>query len=138
MIEFTLSPGHILSANGREHWRVKAYRTSLIRVTAGWVYRAAGSPRYTTRVHCVCTVTYPDRRRRDVHNLLPTCKAAIDGLVTDMGMLPDDNDKWLVGPDMRASGQPSTDGLYHFRFEFTPVTPERKEEDSAAHPHDQA
>ena len=53
------------------------------------------------RAHIVCEIRPPDRRRRDVHNLYPSAKAAVDGLV-DAGVLPDDSDRYLIGPDMRA------------------------------------
>ena len=43
----------------------------------------------------------PDRRRRDPANLYPSFKAAIDGALVDAGVLPDDDAKHLVGPDMR-------------------------------------
>ena len=39
----------------------------------------------------------PDRRRRDRHNLAPTVKAMMDGLI-DAGLLPDDADRYLDGP----------------------------------------
>ena len=43
---------------------------------------------------------FPDNRRREVNNLMPTSKAIVDGLV-DAGVFPDDNDKHVVGPDNR-------------------------------------
>nr|WP_303769103.1 hypothetical protein [Schaalia odontolytica] len=42
-------------------------------------------------------MAYPDRRRRDRHNLAPTIKAMLDGLI-DAGLLPDDADRYLDGP----------------------------------------
>lgn len=43
---------------------------------------------------------FPTAHRRDVHNLMPTSKAIVDGLVK-AGVLPDDQDEYLVGPDNR-------------------------------------
>ena len=48
-------------------------------------------------------VRFPDKRRRDVHNLLPHLgKPLVDGIV-DAEVLPDDSDEYLIGPDMRHS-----------------------------------
>jgi hypothetical protein len=46
----------------------------------------------------VCQRT--NRRRSDVGNLYPTAKAVVDGLV-DYGLIEDDDDTRLIGPDMR-------------------------------------
>ncbi|MFD5856079.1 hypothetical protein [Streptomyces chartreusis] len=37
-------------------------------------------------------------RKRDPGNWVPTAKRSVDGLVTDAGLLPDDNQEFLVGP----------------------------------------
>ena len=49
------------------------------------------------------TVTIHKTRagRWDVGNLYPTAKAIVDGLV-DAGVIPDDSNEWVTGPDMRA------------------------------------
>lgn len=57
---------------------------------------------------------FPDNRRREVGNLQPTSKAIVDGLVQReertkgkarrrpfVQLLPDDSDRYLVGPDNR-------------------------------------
>lgn len=55
---------------------------------------------------------FPDNRRREVSNLQPTSKAIVDGMVQQNGrgtarrrpfvqILPDDSDKYLIGPDNR-------------------------------------
>lgn len=55
---------------------------------------------------------FPDNRRREVSNLQPTSKAIIDGMVQQesrrgarrrpfVQLLPDDSDRYLVGPDNR-------------------------------------
>lgn len=106
MIRVPIYRTHLLTANQRLHWAAKAERTRVTRETA-WAYGRmfASHPKpYPSKVRCLITVQYPDRRRRDVHNLMPTVKAAIDGIV-DAGVLHDDSDKWLVGPDLRVSDE---------------------------------
>lgn len=89
----------LLNANQRLHWRVRSARTKLLRGEAAWQARKAGIPKLA-RAHIVGEYRPPDRRRRDVANLYPSFKAAIDGLV-DAAVLEDDDDTHLVGPDMR-------------------------------------
>ena len=89
----------VLTSNQRLHWGERARRTRALRWRATLAYRQAGKPRMEV-AHCVARLTYRDRRRRDAHNIMPTLKALIDGVVA-AGLLPDDNHKHLVGPDMR-------------------------------------
>lgn len=96
----------LLNSNRRVHWRVRAARTRAIRMTANACARRARVPRLD-RAHIVAEYRPPDRRRRDVANLYPSFKAAVDGLV-DARVLPDDSDAHLVGPDMRVG--PVQDG----------------------------
>lgn len=56
----------------------------------------------------VVRVWWPDRRRRDVHNLMPTVKPLVDGMVL-AGWLPDDNDAHLLGPFLVAELEPTRD-----------------------------
>ncbi len=57
-------------------------------------------------VHVEMLVYLPEvgsgSRMRDVSNLQPTAKAILDGIV-DSGLLADDDDKHVVGPDLRRS-----------------------------------
>lgn len=88
-----------LNANDRKHWRVKAALTADWRLRAGWeAVRAKVPP--LPRAHIVAELRFADRRRRDPANWHPTVKACVDGLV-DVGVLPDDNAKHLLGPDLR-------------------------------------
>lgn len=50
--------------------------------------------------HIAVYVHRPRNTRSDAGNFYPTAKAAIDGMV-DAGILPDDNDDYVTGPDMR-------------------------------------
>lgn len=66
------------------------------------------------RAHIEVWYRFPDNRRREVGNLQPTSKAIVDGMVQRaerirgkaqrrpfVQLLPDDADKYLVGPDNR-------------------------------------
>jgi hypothetical protein len=92
----------LLNANHRMHWTRKAVLTRTIRAASFACVKGAKVPKLR-RAQIVVEYRPRDRRRRDVHNLYPSAKAAIDGLV-DAGVLPDDSDRYLVGPDMRAGG----------------------------------
>lgn len=89
----------MLNANRRVHWRVRHERTKAIREAAYLIAQGQVPP--LARAHVVGEYRPPDRRRRDVSNLFPSFKAAIDGALVDTGALPDDSDEYLVGPDMR-------------------------------------
>jgi len=94
----------MLNLNQRLHWAKKAAMTKHWRRLALTNAMAAGLPRNLSRVHIVAHVTKPTNRQYDVHNLLPTLKAAVDGLV-DYGLIPDDTNQYLVGPDLRQGGK---------------------------------
>jgi hypothetical protein len=89
----------LLNANRRQYWAAKAKLTRALREAALVCARRDHVPALD-RAHIVVEYRPGDRRRRDVHNLYPSAKAAVDGLV-DAGVLPDDADQYLVGPDMR-------------------------------------
>lgn len=89
-------PAPFINANDRTHHMVKAKLTKAWREAA---YIAATARRFES-AHIVCAIRFPNNHRRDVGNYYPTAKAIVDGLV-DAGMLPDDNDAHLIGPDMR-------------------------------------
>lgn len=84
-----------IGLNTREHWAPKAKKTKVIRLMGNLTARGR---RPMHRAFLVARIGWPDRRQRDAHNLMPTLKAAIDGIVTDARLLPDDNDLHLVGP----------------------------------------
>lgn len=105
-----------LNERGRDFAR-RARMTQAIRRRGAMAWRLAGSPQMDA-AHCVCRVDYPDKRARDVHNLLGTTKPLIDGMVHPYvgvrGLLPDDSDDYLIGPDMRRGG-----GVVAGRYVFT-------------------
>lgn len=85
--------GLVLSANDRGHWAKRHRWTKEIRDTAFWFARQAKLGPYEA-ITVTAVIHPPDNRRRDAHNLLPTVKAAVDGLV-DAGVIEDDNDDHL-------------------------------------------
>lgn len=98
---FELPLAEIISANARIHWAKKAEKTKSLRNRA---YLVAWEARLETPafdlVRLEVRIGWPDKRRRDAANLSPTLKALIDGFV-DAGLLPDDDDQHLIGPDLR-------------------------------------
>lgn len=92
--------GAWLTSNGREHWRTRAALTKLWRDSTAVLAREANVPRYRTRVRVTAVVVCAGQRRRDIGNWYPTVKACVDGLV-DARVIPDDSDRWVMGPDLR-------------------------------------
>lgn len=88
--EWTLELGWLprLNLNSRRHWSKRHADAARWRETVGWLAKAARVPRLT-RARVQLTLVAPDRRRRDADNLVPCCKAAVDGL-RDAGVLEDD------------------------------------------------
>lgn len=82
----------LLNANGREHWSKRANATKAIRTIA--CGQAKGIPPLA-KVRVKAIFYAPDNRRRDVSNLFPAIKAAIDGALVDSKVLPDDSDKYV-------------------------------------------
>jgi len=90
-----------MSANDRPNRWAKAAQTK--------VWRAAGERAALEMVingclippvRIIATVHIADKRRREVSNYFPTFKACIDGFV-DAGILEDDSDAHVIGPDPR-------------------------------------
>lgn len=94
----TLPRTLLLTTNQRVHHMVRAERTREIRQRANLAARPKRV--HMDRAHLTVGIGWPDKRRRDAHNLIPTLKAAIDGIVA-AGWLPDDDDAHLIGPDLR-------------------------------------
>ena len=93
----------LISANDRGHWSKSHRKTKKWRQTAQIVASSArnrGQLPLLERAQITVWFTYPTAHRRDVANLHPTVKALVDGIV-DAGILPDDNDKHVLGPDCR-------------------------------------
>ena len=98
-VTMTIGAANLLTANQRLHHMKRAGVVKILRHAAAMAAASQGAPKLD-RAHIVVRVAWPDRRRRDVHNVMPTVKACVDGFV-DFGMLPDDDDHHLIGPDLR-------------------------------------
>jgi hypothetical protein len=90
-----VAPCDWINANDRTHWTRRKFLTGNWRQASGYAARAArirpfaGQVDITIRIHKARA-----GGRWDPHNLMPTGKAAIDGLV-DAGVMPDDSRKFL-------------------------------------------
>lgn len=89
-----------INANQRLHFRIVADRVRRWREAAHVRAQAAGLESYD-HAHVTAVCHFTDARRRDVGNWYGTAKACLDGAI-DAGLLPDDSDAHVIGPDMRA------------------------------------
>ena len=91
-------PPRALSPNSRPpHWSVlakakRAYRSACCveAMAAGW-RKVAFAP--TDRLHVRLVFVPPDRRRRDMDNLIASMKAGLDGLADALGV---DDSRWAL------------------------------------------
>ncbi len=116
-LEF-LAPAKLISSNQRLHHMARH------RLTRDWrlatlQYARAGKLRKLHRAQITITIGFPTKHHRDINNYQPTAKAIIDGLV-DYGLLPDDNDVYLIGPDLRRGEQVST-SVPRLTVDITPL-----------------
>lgn len=114
---------NILNSNDRMHHHVSTpIKRTLKDLGAA---RARQLPRFG-RVRMDVEVSYPAKSLPDCANLVPTMKAYIDGMVSPNGkrkkadgILPDDSDKYLLGPFLSPSYwvSPRPDWyLFHIRL----------------------
>ena len=128
-LTLTVHATNLLTANQRLHWARKAAITRTLRHTAALSARAQDVGTFE-RARIVVYVSWPTRHRRDVANVSLTVKAFVDGLV-DAGVLPDDDDRHLIGPDLRVTDELSgLKGVTRLRFEIE-ATPPPSQETSA-------
>lgn len=119
-VQVTLPRAAILTANGRYHWRKKAAMTAVIRQR--FAIAARQGQRLTAPVHCTALLGFSDPgRRRDALNWADTVKAAVDGVVSDAGLLADDDHQHLVGPDLRIDPEPCAKGYVRISLVFEEV-----------------
>lgn len=97
--EILIPSAQMVSLNDRGDRRRTAPTVKNLRMTAMVRARAAGIGK-SERLRLVAWLRFPDARRRDPHNYMPTLKAMVDGFV-DAGVLPDDDKHHLQGPDPR-------------------------------------
>jgi crossover junction endodeoxyribonuclease RusA len=86
----------LLNANMREHWSKRAHLTSDIRILSRNL--SSHIPRLE-KVKIRAVYYAPNNRRRDMSNIFPSVKAAVDGL-TDSGVLKDDSDRYVVSLEL--------------------------------------
>ena len=103
-LELTIpAPCDWLNSNQRLHRMVHAKRTAAWRAAGKAAAEAhPGWVPFDVPVRIVCTVHKTRGGRWDAGNLYPTAKALVDGIVVDAGLLPDDSNEYVIGPDMRA------------------------------------
>jgi len=95
VIQLAISRDVVLTSNQRKHWATKARHTKVIRDMA-YVIALHERPQKMQAATCEAVIKWPKlSRTRDSHNLQPTVKAALDGVIGDYGLLPDDSDKYL-------------------------------------------
>jgi crossover junction endodeoxyribonuclease RusA len=102
-VELKIPRDWLMTSNQRLSWQERARRTKCIRTAA--FLNARRDPfwgQLEGQQRCTVLVSWPSNRRRDVHNVMASVKPAIDGMV-DAGLLRDDSDQYLVGPDLRVS-----------------------------------
>ena len=86
-----------LNANDTRHWAPKARLVKNWRNLAHLIARQAKAPKGLHRVMIQAYIHKTNNRRYDAHNLMPTLKPIVDGLV-DYGLIPDDHNTHLLGP----------------------------------------
>jgi crossover junction endodeoxyribonuclease RusA len=111
------APAPWLSANQRVDLRRQTPDRRAWR-DAGHLYAKQAALPKLQRVHIIATLRFRDARRRDPHNYYPTLKALVDGLV-DYGLIPDDDDKHLIGPDIRLGQVMQAPGLGEVWLDIT-------------------
>lgn len=107
-IGVALTKDNILSSNQRLNRFDKARRTRVIREMAlVWARHLRPAKMQAATLEVV--VTWPPlKRTRDCHNLQPSAKAAIDGVVGDYGLLPGDDDRYLKAVTFTAADEVTT------------------------------
>lgn len=92
-----------LNLNVNLHWAPRNKRAQAWRHGAHIYARQAKLPKGLQRVRIDAYVWKSSKRAYDPHNLMPTLKPVIDGLV-DYGLLVDDSSEYLAGPFIRHGG----------------------------------
>jgi Holliday junction resolvase RusA-like endonuclease len=119
LLEFPAPTDWITSNQRSRHlWQTKD-RQTWTAATLVWA-KAQKLPKNLNKVHVTATLSFPDNRRRDVGNYGLTIKVCIDALVR-YGLIPDDRDRHLIGPDLRV-GAKTTTGLGWLRLDIQEVT----------------
>ena len=86
-----------LNINDTRHWAPQAKLVKLWRNIGYYTAKVNHLPTGLHRVTIFAEIHKTDNRKYDAHNLMPTLKPIVDGLV-DYGLIPDDNNTHLTGP----------------------------------------
>lgn len=92
-----------INLNQKEHWAPRNKRAQAWRHGAHMIARQNRLPKGLQRAQVDAYVWKSSRRRYDPHNLMPTLKPVVDGLV-DYGLVADDDVEHLVGPFVHHGG----------------------------------
>ena len=80
-------PDKALNPNSRTHWAVKAKATKAYRQAAGWAARASKHKcDIGGIINLHITFMPPDKRRRDMDNMIASCKGLLDGIADGLGV----------------------------------------------------
>jgi hypothetical protein len=95
----SVPPIQLLNANDRFVREQETRMKKVLRETGRNLARAARIPRLQA-AHVIYVVHLNTRASKgDPGNLAPTAKALIDGAIGDANVLPDDNSRYLTGPE---------------------------------------
>lgn len=95
-------PPKELSPNGRVHWAKKAKAAKAYRAAAYFLSQPGWN---NPGANVAITFRPPDRRKRDLDNMLASIKAGLDGIAQAIGV---DDSKWTISI---AKGEPIKGGL---------------------------
>ena len=125
VINIALTKQNIITSNQRLNHFDKARRTRAIRDMALVWARHLKPEKMQAATLDVLVAYSPLKRIRDAHNVQPSAKAAIDGIVGDYGLLPGDDDRYLKAVTFTAADEPTAlPGVAaYLTFTFTEVTP---------------
>lgn len=116
-------PHRELSPNARIHWGHRARLRKTQRALWAALACQQGAARLADaavlRLTVALTFRAPDRRARDLDNLLGACKAGLDGLADVLGV---DDSRWALQVAMGAVDDAGSafGGLGHVRVEVAP------------------
>lgn len=124
---FIPQTGPWISANDSLHWAEKARYVRTWRMTGAVHARKERLPKLE-RAQIDAWIHKTTNRKYDAANLQGTLKALVDGMVTDYGLLPDDDNAHLAGPFVHAGEKRAQPGI---TIIITPETATRAPESPA-------
>ncbi|MEV8344584.1 hypothetical protein [Streptomyces niveus] len=111
----------LLTSNQRLHHMAVHRIRQQLRADAADMARARRLPTLERAAIFYLLHPRPLSRKRDPGNWAPTAKHYVDGLVTDGGLLPDDNHEFLMGP-IPVMGEPVTTGFARMSLVIVELT----------------